>query len=99
MTPMVEGSLKQIGGENWEEAGKEFVSVNPMKRFGKPEEIGYLVAFFIIKSGGFYQCSGDSNRWWSILSILKTLRMPSYVYTFQPYKKRMAKKSAILFLL
>lgn len=46
MTPMVEGSLKQIGGENWEEAGKEFVSVNPMKRFGKPEEIGYLVAFF-----------------------------------------------------
>ena len=25
MTPMVEGSLKQMGGDNWEEAGKEFV--------------------------------------------------------------------------
>ncbi len=39
MTPMVEASLKQMGGDQWEEAGKEFVSVNPMKRFGKPEEV------------------------------------------------------------
>ncbi|PWU70329.1 MULTISPECIES: SDR family oxidoreductase [Gracilibacillus] len=53
MTPMVEGSLKQIGGENWEEAGKEFVSVNPMKRFGKPEEIGYLVAFLLSSQADF----------------------------------------------
>ncbi|SER33591.1 NAD(P)-dependent dehydrogenase, short-chain alcohol dehydrogenase family [Gracilibacillus ureilyticus] len=53
MTPMVEGSLKQIGGENWEEAGKEFVSVNPMKRFGKPEEVGYLVAFLLSNQADF----------------------------------------------
>lgn len=53
MTPMVEGSLKQMGGDNWEEAGKEFVSVNPMKRFGKPEEVGYLVAFLLSNQADF----------------------------------------------
>ncbi|WP_078429006.1 SDR family oxidoreductase [Alkalihalobacterium alkalinitrilicum] len=53
MTPMVEGSLKQIGGQNWQEVGKEFVSVNPMKRFGKPEEVGYLVAFLLSNQADF----------------------------------------------
>jgi len=53
MTAMVEGSLKQMGGENWEEAGREFVSVNPMKRFGKPEEVGYLVAFLLSNQAEF----------------------------------------------
>ncbi len=53
MTDMVEGSLKQMGGENWEEAGREFVSVNPMKRFGKPEEVGYLVAFLLSNQAEF----------------------------------------------
>ncbi|MFJ7850080.1 SDR family oxidoreductase [Peribacillus sp. NPDC097224] len=53
MTPMVEASLKQMGGENWEAAGKEFVSVNPMKRFGKPEEVGYLVAFLLSEQATF----------------------------------------------
>lgn len=53
MTDMVEGSLKQMGGENWEEAGREFVSVNPMKRFGKPEEVGYLVAFLLSDQAEF----------------------------------------------
>jgi NAD(P)-dependent dehydrogenase (short-subunit alcohol dehydrogenase family) len=53
MTPMVEGSLRQIGGENWEQAGKEFVSVNPMQRFGKPEEIGHLVAFLLSGEASF----------------------------------------------
>ncbi|BEV00796.1 glucose 1-dehydrogenase [Novosphingobium olei] len=47
MTAMVEGSLRQIGGENWEEAGRQFVSVNPMKRFGRPEEVAALVAFLL----------------------------------------------------
>ena len=53
MTPMVEGSLRQIGGDNWEEAGREFVKANPMKRFGKPEEIGYLVAFLLSNQADF----------------------------------------------
>src|SRR5699024_5396760 len=39
MTAIVEGSLRQMGGDDWEEAGREFVSVNPMKRFGEPEEV------------------------------------------------------------
>lgn len=53
MTPMVEGSLRQMGGENWEEVGKEFVQPNPMKRFGKPEEVGYLVAFLLSDQANF----------------------------------------------
>lgn len=53
MTPMVEGSLRQMGGDNWEEVGKEFVQANPMKRFGKPEEIGYLVAFLLSNQADF----------------------------------------------
>ncbi|MDL9945499.1 hypothetical protein QSJ19_07815 [Gordonia sp. ABSL11-1] len=36
MTPMVEGSLKQIDADNGEEVGREFVSSSPMKRFGRP---------------------------------------------------------------
>lgn len=47
MTAMVEGSLRQIGGDNWEAVGREFVSVNPMQRFGRPEEVAALVAFLL----------------------------------------------------
>jgi NAD(P)-dependent dehydrogenase (short-subunit alcohol dehydrogenase family) len=53
MTAMVEGSLKQMAGDNWEEAGKEFVSVNPMKRFGKTEEVASLVAFLLSDESTF----------------------------------------------
>ncbi len=47
MTAMVEGSLRQMAGDNWEEAGRQFVSVNPMKRFGRPEEVAALVCFLL----------------------------------------------------
>jgi NAD(P)-dependent dehydrogenase (short-subunit alcohol dehydrogenase family) len=53
MTPMVEGSLKQIDPENWEEVGKQFVQPNPMKRFGKTEEVGHLVAFLLSNQSAF----------------------------------------------
>ncbi len=53
MTPMVEGSLKQMDPVNWEEVGKQFVQPNPMKRFGKPEEVGYLVAFLLSDQANF----------------------------------------------
>ncbi|MBB6632974.1 glucose 1-dehydrogenase [Cohnella thailandensis] len=70
MTDMVVGSLKQIGGEDaWEEAGKQFVSVNPKKRFGKPEEVGRLVAFLLSGESEFINGAvipidgGQSNQY------------------------------------
>lgn len=53
MTPMVEGSLRQIGGDDWEAVGRQFVEPNPMQRFGKPEEVGALVAFLLSNEAGF----------------------------------------------
>lgn len=53
MTAMVEGSLKQMGGDNWEEVGKEFVKPNPMRRFGRPEEVAYLTAFLLSNEATF----------------------------------------------
>lgn len=47
MTPMVEGSLKQLDPENWQEVGQQFVQPNPMKRFGEPDEVAALVAFLL----------------------------------------------------
>ncbi len=53
MTPMVEGSLRQMAGDDWEAAGRQFVEPNPMKRFGKPEEVAALVAFLLSGESGF----------------------------------------------
>lgn len=53
MTAMVVNSLKQMDPENWEEAGRKFVSTNPMKRFGKPEEVAATVAFLLSDEAPF----------------------------------------------
>lgn len=53
MTDMVENSLRQMAGDNWEEAGKEFVSVNPMQRFGRPEEVAAVAAFLLSGEASF----------------------------------------------
>ena len=47
MTAMVEGSLRQVGGDNWEAVGAKFVEANPMRRFGRPEEVAALTAFLL----------------------------------------------------
>jgi len=54
MTDMVIGSLKQIGGEDgWEDVGRQFVSVNPMRRFGDPAEVASLVSYLLSQEAVF----------------------------------------------
>jgi len=54
MTEMVKGAFIQIGGEEgWEQAGRDYVSVNPMQRFGQPAEVADLVAFLLSDEATF----------------------------------------------
>jgi NAD(P)-dependent dehydrogenase (short-subunit alcohol dehydrogenase family) len=54
MTEMVRGAFIQIGGEEgWEEAGRDYVSGNPMQRFGQPPEVADLVAFLLSDEAAF----------------------------------------------
>lgn len=69
MTAMVEGSLRQMGGDDWEKVGEEFVQPNPMKRFGDPKELGYAVAFLLSDEARFINAQviaidgGQSNKY------------------------------------
>ncbi|MFP4457528.1 MAG: glucose 1-dehydrogenase [Clostridia bacterium] len=69
MTPMVKASLKQMDEENWEQVGEEFVEANPMKRFGKPQEVAYLVSFLLSDESTFINGTvinidgGQSNKY------------------------------------
>lgn len=52
-TAMVEASLKQVDPVNPREYGKQFVSVNPMKRFGEAHEVAGLVSYLLSDDSTF----------------------------------------------
>lgn len=47
MTPMVEDSLRQRNPENPEADLEKHAQLNPMRRFGQPEEVAAVVAFLL----------------------------------------------------
>ena len=54
MTEMVKGAFIQIGGEEgWEQAAQDYVSVNPMQRYGEPAEVADVVAYLLSDDASF----------------------------------------------
>lgn len=54
MTEMVKGAFVQIGGEDgWEQAAQDYVSVNPMRRYGQPPEVADVVAYLLSDDASF----------------------------------------------
>lgn len=47
LTPMVEGSFKQVNPEDPKKAEMEFAQGNPTKRLGQPEEVAKVVVFLL----------------------------------------------------
>jgi len=68
-TPMIENSMKQLDPNDPEGAAQEFVQTNPMKRFGRPEEIASVVTFLLSDQSSFINASvipidgGQSNKY------------------------------------
>ena len=70
-----QGLLIQIAGEaGWEDAGAQFVSVSPMRRFGEPNEVASLVAFLLSQEAPIHQWRRRAYRRWAVAGILKALR-------------------------
>ena len=53
VTPMFENAQRKLVGNAWEDAARAFAQTNPMKRFGKADEVAALVAFLLGGEAGY----------------------------------------------
>ena len=70
MTPMVEASLKQIDPDKWQEVGEQFVSVNPMQRFGNRDRSGRTGGVLALRRGIVHQRRRHHHRRRSVVQVL-----------------------------